>query len=217
VRLALLPEGKATVTPRGIKFGPNLYQCEYAEKQAWRLKARNYGSWKVSVGFDSRCADVIYLRHDETSESLACYIDSNSPFKNCDWAEIDTYTNDRRVASAHATHRGVQALSDLESDVGDIVTRASEKTRAALVNGEQESSSSRLKNMMGNTKEEIGHMHRVEVIQIAGEESNMLPTDVASEASELSIDSDDTYVPIPEPTNIRDIRERMLRDGKSKG
>jgi putative transposase len=217
VRLALLPEGKATVTPQGIKFGPNLYQCEYAEKHGWRLKARNYGSWKVRVGFDSRCADVIYLRQDETNEALACYIDSNSPFKNCDWAEIDTYTNERRVASAHATHRGIQALSDLESDVGDIVSRASEKTRAALVNGEQESGSSRLKNMKGKTKEEIGHMHRVEAAHISSGGSNTLPTGVASEATEPSIDSDDTYVPIPEPTNIRDVRERMLRDGKSKG
>jgi hypothetical protein len=215
IRLALLPEGKATVTAQGIKFGPNFYECEYAEKQAWRLKARNYGSWKVRVGYDSRCANVIYLRLDESNQSLPCHMVPASPFKDCDWVEIDAYLHERGLASARATHRGHQALSDLEADVNAIATKATERTQMALADGSVESNSSRIKNMRRRTKEEIEHIHLTETSEIS-DGLGKVSTEQTSEEAGLDIHAQDSYVPIPQPSNVRDIRERMLTDGQEK-
>lgn len=213
IRLALLPEGKATVTAQGIKFGPNFYECEYAEKQAWRLKARNYGSWKVRVGYDSRCANVIYLRLDESNQSLPCPMVSASPFKDCDWVEIDAYLHERGLASSRATHRGLQALSDLEADVNAIAIKATERTQMALADGSAESKSSRIKNMRRRTKEEIEHIHLTETSETL-DGLGKASAEQTSEATGLGIHAQDPYVPIPQPSNVRDIRERMLTDGQ---
>ncbi len=217
IRLALLPEGEATVTERGIQFGPNLYTCNHAEDNAWRLKAKNYGRWKVKVGFYPRRSDIIYLRLDDSSPSIPCYLDKKSPFHGCDWVEIDSYTDRKKLSAKRATSRGLQAESDLDSAVDSVVAKATARTQAAIADVPEESKRARLQNMSSRTKVEIEHMQRAEGYEISDKESSEFfepPLKISTASSE---GTGEIYVPIPQPNNVRDIRERMLRDGQKKG
>lgn len=217
IRLALLPEGEATVTERGIQFGPSFYNCQYAEENAWRLKAKNYGRWKVRVGFNPRDTDVIYLRLAHDQPSIPCYRDNKSPFRGCDWVEITSYLENKKLSANRAMHRDLQAESDHDSAVEAVVSKATASTRADIASAPKESNRSRIQNMRTRTKEEIERMNRAESGGIVDEESSAylgrgLPRSQASMG-----ESDEDYVPIPQPSNVRDIRERMLRDGNKKG
>lgn len=216
IRLALLPEGEATVTERGIQFGPNFYTCKYAEDNAWALKAKNYGRWKIRIGFDPRTTRIIYLRLDDNRSSIPCYLDPRSPFQGCDWVEVDSYTDRKKLMAKRATHRGLQAESDLDSDVEAVVAKAMARTQAAIAEAPEESKRARLKNMRARTKDEIEHMQRVEAHEILAEESPDSSERATLSSAASTKGSDEMYVPITQPSNVREIRERMLRNGRKK-
>jgi len=216
IRLALLPESEATVTERGIQFGPNFYTCQYAEDNAWALKAKNYGRWKVRVGFDPRRTNMIYLRLGNDMPSIPCYLDSKSPFQGCDWVEVDSYTDSKKLLAKRAIHRGLQAESDLDSQVEGIVAKATIRTQEANINAPKESKRSRIENMRARTREEIEHMQRMEGYEILTEESPEFSVRASRSQAASASGADEVYVPIPQPNNVRDIRERMLRDGQKK-
>ncbi|MDZ5474184.1 DDE-type integrase/transposase/recombinase [Bacillus sp. 31A1R] len=65
VNFYLLPTGEATVTDKGIKYKRMLYNCETAMKQSWYSKARQRGTWKVSISFDPRNMDIVYLHTND--------------------------------------------------------------------------------------------------------------------------------------------------------
>lgn len=216
IRAALLPEDTATVTEQGIKFGPNVYSCELAEKEGWFLKARNNGRWNVRIAFDPRTTKVIYLRLGDGSPSILCQLKPKSPFENCDWAEVDTYVEHKGLEEARDVQRGIQALSNLDTEVGNIVAKAAQKTQDAISQTPGESNRSRLKNMRVRRKEELERMHLNEVQELYGTITS-LDDEGTLNFVEPPEDNNAEYVPIPQPTNVRDIRERMMRDGQEEG
>ena len=61
VSLAVMPHGKARVTPKGIRFKRACYECDTANREEWFSEARQ-GEWDVDVSFDLRAKEVLYLR-----------------------------------------------------------------------------------------------------------------------------------------------------------
>jgi hypothetical protein len=211
IRINLLPECDASITATGIRCKKLTFSCELEKSEGWRLRTRNNGWSKIKAAYDPRWTDVIYLRLGDGSPSIPCYLDPESPFVGCDWREVEEYYEQKSLASAHAVPRKLQASSDLQATVHHYVDKSNKKTEKARSEFPQESQRAVVRNMRGRKNEEIMDMRRADAQEWrtkAGinDPSRLLPptTDAAEE--------DEKPTPFPRPTNLLDIRMRMMND-----
>ncbi len=71
VDLAVMPRGEATVTREGICFKGYYYTCQEALENEWFIKP---GKMKLSVFFDPRKIDHIYIPKDDFQDYIVCNI-----------------------------------------------------------------------------------------------------------------------------------------------
>lgn len=214
VMINLLPEGDATVTEYGIKFGPAYYTCDMIEKEGWKLKAGNTGTWDVRVAYHPRRAKIIYLRPGGGRPAIPCHlIDPNSPFENCDWAEVNAHRGGEKVAVTRAKVQRRQDKSDFWAEVHHEVSGATEMTAEALAAAPTESKRSRVKGIKNNRREEIESIHRAEDSQpLPGEIRRDEGSPITTSEAHSENDADDEDVPLPQVVNIQEVRERKMRD-----
>ncbi len=203
IRVNLLPEGEATVSPEGIRFKGLHYDCELAQKEAWRFKARNLGSWKIRVGYDPRCVDLIYLRFDDGRPSVPCYLLPHSPFEGCDWREVETYNEGRKLADDRAAYSKLQALVDLDETVERVTKRATKRVESAKSVTRPPSKAARRKGIRNKRQGEIEAQQEAEASELRIKAGLVACTVNDPENHE-------EYVPLPAPSKVRDIRERMI-------
>ena len=89
VRMALLERQSASVTLNGISFGKCFYASAETSSREWFARART-GAFKVTVAFDRRLVDTIYVydpKHPE--EVYQCTLTSRSEkFKGLSFVEV---------------------------------------------------------------------------------------------------------------------------------
>lgn len=89
VRRGLLPRAKATMTPRGLRYGKQYYTCELIEAQGWRGKARD-GTWRVDIAFDPWSSAQIWLQRDGHKDLIPCNeIPGMGASGGVPWAELE--------------------------------------------------------------------------------------------------------------------------------
>jgi putative transposase len=212
VRIALLPERKASITEFGICCGAQdqIYTCETLEKEGWHFLAREYGREPIYVSHDPRTADIIYYPPGGGRPRIPCFLkDPESPYKSKDWNEIDAFIRSEKVRKAESVPEQLQALSELDEDLDLIAARAKKSQREAVPGGLKLSKTARLRDISANRGAEKEVMRRAEAEEIRTTAG--LPVS----ANELSHDEHgDVPVPLPQPTNIQTIRRRMMRNGQ---
>jgi len=73
VRFHLLPKQEITVTAKGLRFNTKLfYTCDRALKEEWFVRARNEGTWKISVSYDPRNMSHLYMLDDKNDAIETC-------------------------------------------------------------------------------------------------------------------------------------------------
>ncbi len=123
VKLSLLPADEATVTASGIRFFGCFYDCQKARKEHWYERARQGKKWKVTVSYDPRCMNTIYLQ-DAREHFIACsLLDRSKDFREMSLWEIDqiTYINREMLA----THTPTELMGDINL-IGDINAKVNE-------------------------------------------------------------------------------------------
>jgi len=215
-RINLLPEGDATVTESGIKFGPCLYTCALSEKEAWRERAREFGRWSVRVAYHPRTTKVLYLRLGGGKPSIPCnLIDPDSAYANCDWSEVNDYIEEAKVKKAHATSIGMQDISDLETTLKHKVNKATKNKQVALTEAKKMSKRSRTGSIRENRQEEIDSMQRDEANRfLPDRNSGMVRRSNSSTTSQQLEDFDEQPVPMPQLVNLQEIREKRMKSGQ---
>lgn len=212
IRIHLLPGDEATVTLRGIRFKEQFYTCQKAEEENWRFIARNRGTWKVDIAYDPRVPELIYLRPNDGSPSIPCYLmDTESIAIGSDWAEIDEYYERKKVDDQLAGVPDMESRAELDADIEDIVAEAKVMSNEARAEAPVESNSSRLNGMHERKQEEIDLMnqeHRQEVLMKAG---LLDSADCELIHAEVSDDHHEEYVPRPRLSNVLSIQERMMK------
>jgi hypothetical protein len=122
------------------------------------------------------------------------------------------YIEQNKLANARAMTRGLQAKSDFNAEVNEIITTATGKTEQARQPGE--SKQSRLKGIRANRQAEIALQHEAEreslIINEDPDSSQRPPLNIGETES---AEANEEYVPFPQPANIRDLREKMMRHG----
>jgi putative transposase len=152
LRMSLLPTGEASVTAKGIRFKGVFYCCERAVREQWFVRARTNGSWRVSISYDPRCIDVIYLRGEGMKQPEACLlVEADERFKGGAWVDIED------VAQAQKEQRELTMSSDrqrgaaVEAQKQAIVAEAKDQT--ALHQTDQ-SKRSRIQGIRENSRNE---------------------------------------------------------------
>lgn len=164
LRMSLLPTDEASVTSKGIRFKGVFYCCERAVREQWFVRARTNGSWRVSISYDPRCIDVIYLRGEGRKQPEPCrLVEADERFKGGAWVDIE------EVAKAQKEQRELTASSDqqrhatVEAHKQAIVAEA--KVQTAMHQTDQ-SKRSRIQGIRENRRDE-------KIIERAGDTGNV--------------------------------------------
>lgn len=153
VKLNLMPTGTATVTSQGIKFNGMLYGSKQSLKEKWFEKARNRDTWKVSVSYDPRKMDYIYIRDDKGLSYEKCFLlEHQQRYKDKTLDEINYLLEYERQQEKKYSGNKIQAKIDLISEIENIVKQAEQQTFEEQTN--VGSKKSRLKNIRKNRKVE---------------------------------------------------------------
>lgn len=157
IRVALLPEGVATATRRGIKFRDAVYMCDYLREKEWLLRD---DSSEFTVSYDPRFREPIYLRLEGGTRIETCYlIDRDKRFADCDIHETDDYFADKDNASDDSRNRELQARAKHSAFRNKIMKGAKERKDLAVAGL---SDSERLSNKREKRRAEVEHLDRTE-------------------------------------------------------
>lgn len=137
VKFYLMPRGKATVTPKGIKFKDMLYSCELAVKESWYVNARVHKSWKVDISYDTRNMDNIYLhtKGDYLFE-MCSLLEHQERYKGKVIDEIEQLIEKERQSYKENAHyllqEDINFFSNIEEIVGESI-KVANKTQSSNV------------------------------------------------------------------------------------
>ncbi|HEV2800372.1 MAG TPA: transposase family protein [Pyrinomonadaceae bacterium] len=211
VRVALLPERKASITELGIVCGAQdqIYTCEALEKEGWDFLAREYGREPIYVGHDPRTTDLIYYPPGGGRPRVPCSLkDPESPYRGKDWSEVEEHVRREKVRKAESAPDQLQALSELDEDLDLIAARAKKNRREAAHSFPNRSKTARRRDIPANRDTEKEAMRRAEAVEIRA------AAGLLAAANEQSEDEPgDVPVPIPQPDNVRELRRRMMKNG----
>jgi putative transposase len=145
VRLSLLPQSEAAITRKGIIFQGLQYTCELAANEGWYVKAGQSGRWKVTVSYDPRLTDWLYLWHDGGRQVEICSLVKNTHmtlFRGMDWDTVDAYFAQRYAQTQASRSRQQQGRAVLNAHKDHVIQQAREafpdtktSSRAAQVRG----------------------------------------------------------------------------------
>jgi putative transposase len=208
IRISLLPSDTATITESGIRFRGLFYLCEQAIREDWFLRARDNGRTEIRAAYDPRTTNFIFLRPEGDRESITCHLkDQDSPFRNCDWIEVEGYSRNKKVGAQRARSRALQADVSMMARNDARIRTATEKTKRDSVPGQ--SKRERIGNILANRQEETRFLREADVKQLYSANSQ---TD-----DQIEQDLNDfEYIPFPQPSNVLSIRERMMKSDQKK-
>ena len=153
VKLNLMPTGSASVTSQGIRFNGMLYASQKSLKQKWFEQARNKGTWKVSVSYDPRLMDYIYIRDEDGINYEKCFLlEHQHRYKDRTLDEINYLLEYEKLQQKKYSDKKIQSKVDLISEIENIVEQAKQQTAEEQTKGS--SNRSRLKNIRQNRKVE---------------------------------------------------------------
>ena len=153
VRYALLPTSTASITSNGIMFNGLYYSCRKACEEHWFDSARTSGRQEVTVSYDPRSTDSIYIRPSKNEPPVECTLLEGN--------KLDTSLSSAELAKMHesdtAERNRHQAEEDFQTaktslEIEKIVSVAEQKASASPTD---KSNAKRLKEIAENRKKEI--------------------------------------------------------------
>ncbi|MEW5960064.1 MAG: Mu transposase C-terminal domain-containing protein [Chloroflexota bacterium] len=161
IRLNLLPQGEASIARDGLHFQGLRYDCELGRREDWFVRARAYGRERVTVAYDPRLVDVIYLRLADQQRLEPCYLlDKHRAYRGRDWYDILDYLALAKQQHQAARSHQLQVEAAHEAQIDQIVIRARERQTAMLETAASQtdagklSKAARLKDIQQNRQEE---------------------------------------------------------------
>lgn len=217
IRLNLLPQGQAAIARDGLHFQGLRYTCELAEQEGWFVKARQRGRERITVAYDPRLVDAIYLRLDDARQLVPCYLlDKHKTYLGRDWYDTLDYFALKKQRQEAARSGQLQTKAASDAHIEQIVEHAQKRQQTALVNAKP-SKSARLKDIRTNRQAER-ELEREQhawqfVVQETGPAAEVTATDVTLPSNTLE-SAEQSYVPAPQNVALlRTIRQRKLNEG----
>ncbi|SPP64614.1 DDE-type integrase/transposase/recombinase [Nitrospira lenta] len=125
IRHKLLPVATARMTEQGVYFGKLYYGSTGAFFHTMRFRAKHRGTFSVSIAFDHRLVDVVYLLRDAGREFVKCEIKGSSDrFAGRSWAEVRALLREERRQTTLARTRDDQGTLAYQTLATKIVKTA---------------------------------------------------------------------------------------------
>lgn len=198
IRLNLLPQGIASIARDGIRFQGLRYTCNLAETEGWFINARERGRQKITIAYDQRRVDAIYLRQDNHHQIVPCHLlPKFKPYRGLDWYDVLEHIALSKQRQKQAQTGQFQSGAAYQSRVAHIVQQAQSRQEQSFA---KQSKAARLKGIRDNRREE----RRLERQEHPWQLGDAPPQDIGYAASE---EEEGGY--IPEPHKI-DLLRRAL-------
>jgi Mu transposase, C-terminal len=221
IQFKLLPREPGSVTEFGIYFKGAHYTCERAIKEQWFVKARNRGRMPVTVAYDPRKLDTIYLLDKEgkplnkEGKPEACELveRERGKYQGRDWFEILDYFELQKQAEEASRSRQYQAEAEFNAHIDSIVKNAQEKTAQAT---KGMSKAAHLSNSKGHRQTEKDDEAARDAWTPGKEKA--APSKLDTRAPEGQVEEAETsYVPPDQPLDaIRKLREEKWAKSQGK-
>lgn len=220
-RLNLLPRKEVSVTPSGIYFeGELYYMCDLALREGWFEQARIRGNWKVEIAFDPRTVDYMYLPINGGTQMEICYLISASKhLSGRDLHEAKDYFALEKLAEESAISSTQQSEAQLQAQKTQIVSEATEKTRASLAAVGNLSKSARKRGIKKNRSQERQSEREHDAWRLGitnMEETSRGTVPIVNQSSASQDTSKEEYVPpSPKASQIRNIRDKNWKSNET--
>ena len=160
VRARLLPPVSVTMTSKGLRRNNEMYyECDREEFEAWKVIARNSGSWPLEARFDYDNSSIIYVRFNKNEGFTRCQLMKRSFIFNQrhiadvvffeDWKKIQVKNNNpdkkslerhnrkkETIKKAKAAAKEAEPLSTKKEKVSGIKQRRNNVIKDARANAE---------------------------------------------------------------------------------
>lgn len=225
VRFCLLPREEASVTRDGIYFKKLHYTCKLAKQQSWFVKARRKGSWKITVAYDPRLDDHIYIPLDNGQFEVCDLLEDDKVFLGCSFKEVEEFYKNKAVKKQSRRTNKLRSHVEKQDKVEEILSR--EKSKVKNTNKKQ-SKNSQLKNINANRAKErkydSSEKAQAWLPQRQSVDESVVPTSVIAQSDEVeepvvptsvitpSDDDDSEYVPPHRPTDKLRSRQRQPKN-----
>lgn len=225
VRYCLLPREEASVTRDGIYFKRLHYTCKLAIQQSWFVKARSKRSWKITVAYDPRLVNHIYIPLDNGEFEVCDLLEDDKVFLGCSFKEVEKFYQNKTIKKQSRRTNKLRSRVEKEDKVEEILNREEEKVKNA---NNKQSKNSQLKNINANRAEERKHDNREKaqtwLPQNQPAAEPVVPTSVITQSDEVEEpvvptsvitqpnDDDSEYVPPHRPTDKLRSRQRQPKN-----
>ena len=165
VLLALMPRGEASVTHLGIKWQGLYYTSEIAVREQWFIRARATRTWKVSVAYDPRNIEMIYIIQPKGGIEACHLLEKNQDFAGYMVEEVQDYVADRKLRKAEIKTDILQERAEFMAQVDAVVTAQENLTEGAV--STDQSNHKRVKDIRQNRREERERVRKAEAWELA--------------------------------------------------
>ncbi len=125
IKINLLPQGEASVTPRGVLFNKLLYASDYALEEHWFQRARINGNWKINVSYDPRnLTNIYFLTDNGQGFKKLTLLDYLSKYKDIENAELDEIFKNEKELERKSKDKELQKKIMLFDEIEKIVEEA---------------------------------------------------------------------------------------------
>ncbi|MES1993602.1 MAG: transposase [Pseudomonadota bacterium] len=126
VRINLLPHEPATVSELGIRLFGCFYTCQEAIREGWFHRGQGRRPTGVTVAYDPRCADHIYLRPSNSlKEFWICDLaDRSRRFRGMTFWDVWLLSKEERRSDANAAAEALVERGKLLGQIESILAQA---------------------------------------------------------------------------------------------
>lgn len=126
VRINLLPHEQASVSELGIRIFGCFYTCQEALRAGWFHRVQGRRPQKVTVAYDPRCADHIYIRPSSNLKDYwVCDLaDRSRRFRGMTFWDVWLLSRAERRSDANATMEGLKEKGKLLEKIESIAAQA---------------------------------------------------------------------------------------------
>ncbi|GAE37582.1 HMG-I and HMG-Y [Halalkalibacter akibai JCM 9157] len=187
VLLNMMPIKDCTVTYSGIKFMGMYYSCDTAHQEHWFQRARNNGSWKVTVSYDPRDVSKIYIREIGAKGYEPAYLlNHQSRYLGKSIEEIRFLNELEKQLYKEQQHSELQAKVELNVQIEEIVREAEMNVKP-----NENSNRKQISNIRNNRLFEKGEARNIEKFDLNEESQSSMNKNQVLEAKDSYFDDFD--------------------------
>lgn len=216
VRINLLPRREITVTPQGLHFERELYySCPALLQAGLMMRKRGRKAPKVTVAYDPRTTDYIYLPSLDNREVTVCPLTpAAKTFLGRDLYETQTYFNEETQDSEFSRTQQIQSQAEFHAIQNHVTENAIEKSEEAHERVGYLSKTKRTGSIRVNRAEELEIDRRNNSWEL-GQNNSINVSPKLDEHLPKNQEAGEAYVkPLSNADRIREIRNRKKGDRK---